>query len=94
MPEPVFSMETDLPDPKTLPGQRIGITIETIVISALIFAGILAWLQFIELIYNNVFPIPPMKRDLPAVWNRLCFCFLITVIILALVYLTYRLSPK
>ena len=82
----------DVPD---IPERQSNITvsIETIVISALIFIGILAWFEFLRTWYDNVFTLgTPHNFDI--VYHRLWYAIFITALVLILIYIVYRIADR
>lgn len=73
----------------------LAITIETIIISALIFIIILAWLDVLRVWYEIVFPINPADAGR---WdflvNRVGFALFITALNLILIYIVYRIAQN
>lgn len=78
--------DDDGPRPR---GPNIVLSIETIIISALIFIGILAWFEFLRSWFDNVFNGQPQTNFAP-VWHRLVYAVFITALVLILLYVVYR----
>ena len=79
--------DDDVPRPR---GPNIILSIETIIISALIFIGILAWFEFLRSWFDNVFNGQPQTNFVP-VWHRLVYAVFITALVLILLYVVYRI---
>jgi len=71
-------------------GPNIVLSIETIIISALIFIGILAWFEFLRSWFDNVFNDLPETNFAP-IWHRLWYAIFITALVLILLYIVYRI---
>ncbi|CAH6420007.1 Hypothetical protein HVR_LOCUS1058 [uncultured virus] len=78
----------DAPEEKT---RSLRLSIETIVMSALIFIGILAWFEFLRAWYENVFSLDGTHRY-DVVYNRLWYAIFITAIVLIFLYVIYRIA--
>lgn len=79
----------DVPNQQT----NIGVTIEIIIMSALIFIGILSWFEFIRSWYDHTFA--DDNHNYGIVYNRLWYAIFISSIVLILLYIVYRLAnPK
>ena len=82
--------DSDLPysEKKT---RSLKISIETIVMSALIFIAILAWFEFLRTWFDTVFSYTPAQH-FNLVYNRLWYAIFVTSISLILVYIVYHVA--
>lgn len=69
---------------------NITVSIETIILSALIFIGILVWFEFIRVWFDNVFTNQP-THNFTIIWHRFWYAIFITALVLVLLYIVYRL---
>lgn len=67
---------------------RIGITISTVVISALVFISILAWTEFLRAWYDNTFVVKDSEFSL--VYGRFWYAIFITLIAIIICYIIYK----
>lgn len=72
---------------------NITVSIETIILSALIFIGILSWFEFLRSWYDNVFLIEG-EHNFRLIWNRFWYAVFITSVVIVLVYILYRVSVR
>ena len=72
---------------------NITFTIETIIISAFIFIGILTWFEFLRTLYDNVFSATG-EHNYRLIYNRLWYAIFITALVLILIYIVYRISDR
>lgn len=80
----------DLPDVPDR-NNNIRLSIETIVMSALIFIAILAWFEFLRSWFDNIFN-STGTHNYYAILNRLWYAIFITTVSLIGVYVTYRVT--
>lgn len=82
----------DLPD---VPERQSNITvsIETIVMSALIFIAILAWFEFLRVWFDNVFN-SDGHRNYTAIYHRLWYAIFVTALAIVLLYIVYRIASR
>lgn len=82
----------DMPE---LIDDRSGITvsIETIVLSAIVFIGILSWFEFLRAWYDNVFAVDGNNNP-GIIWNRFWYAVFISSVVIILVYILYRISTR
>lgn len=82
----------DLPD---VPERQSNITvsIETIVMSALIFITILAWFEFLRVWFDNVFN-TDIPRNYNAIYHRLWYAIFVTALAIVLLYIVYRIASR
>lgn len=73
------------------PQRTIKVTIDTIVMSGLIFAGILAWFEFFRILFKNIFPRNSSTRNMNEVLSSFWFTIFITVIVVISVFIMYKL---
>ena len=85
----VIEEDADPEVPRGRPANII-LSIETIIISALIFIAILAWFEFIRSWFDNVFD-DEVVHNISAIFHRLWYAIFITVLALILIYIVYRL---
>ena len=71
--------------------RSLKISIETIVMSALIFIAILAWFEFLRTWFDTVFS-QTQSHHFNAVYNRLWYAIFVTSISLILVYIVYHIA--
>lgn len=83
----------DLPNPPDK-DNNITVSIETIIMSALIFIGILSWFEFLRVWYDNVFTINGEHHNFSIIYNRLWYAIFITALVLILVYVVYRIANR
>lgn len=79
---------------KQIFSKSIAINIETIFMTGLIFSGLVIWFEFFEILYSNLFPTNGNTRNLSAVLNKLWFCLFVTVLIITLLYIVYKIQLK
>lgn len=84
---------TDLADEENFDTSRnnnpnLVVSVEIIIISALIFIAILIWFEFLRVWYDNVFG---NDGDFAIVWYRLVYAIFITALVLILLYVVYRI---
>jgi H+/Cl- antiporter ClcA len=70
---------------------NITVSVETIIMSALIFIGILAWFEFLRTWYDNVFTLKT-EHNYFFIYNRLWYAIFITALVLVLLYVVYRFA--
>lgn len=82
----------DLPD---VPERQRNITvsIETIVMSALIFIAILAWFEFLRVWFDNVFN-TDAQRNYNIIYHRLWYAIFVTALAIVLLYIVYRIASR
>lgn len=80
--------DEDLPDTPDSQS-NITISIETVIMSALIFIGILAWFEFLRTWFDNVFTING-QHNYSFIYNRLWYAIFITALVLVLLYVVFR----
>lgn len=83
----------DLPDSQTKYGGSLVISIETILMSGLIFIGLLSWFEFLRSWYDNTFAINGIY-NMRAVIQRLWYAIFVTALVLILLYVVYRISNR
>lgn len=81
----------DAPDVTNRYPSNITVSIETIVMSALIFIAILSWFEFLRSWYDNVFNIDG-TRNYTAIYHRLWYAIFITALVIILLYIVYRIA--
>lgn len=81
--------------PKLPPSRTSSITvsIETIIMSALIFIGILAWFEFLRTTYEVIFSIDG-SQHYDYIFNRFGYAIFITVVVIVLLYVLFRFAEQ
>jgi hypothetical protein len=82
----------DMPD-LTDDQSSITVSIETILLSAVVFIGILSWFEFLRAWYDNVFAVDGNNNP-GIIWNRFWYAVFITSVVIILVYIIYRISAR
>ena len=72
---------------------NITVSIETIILSAVIFIGILSWFEFLRSWYDNVFSFDG-THNFGLIWNRFWYAVFITAVVIILIYIIYRISTR
>lgn len=72
---------------------NLTISIETIIMSALIFIGILAWFEFMRSWYDHTFSTTG-EHNFDVVYNRFWYAIFISSLVLILMYIVYRVATQ
>jgi hypothetical protein len=98
-----FDIPEDITSAAVGKGQDIGsvpdresnltISIETIIMGALIFIGILSWFEFLRSWYDHTFS-TDNDDNFNAVYNRFWYAVFISCLVLILMYVVYRIATS
>ena len=72
---------------------NITVSIETLVMSALIFIAILSWFEFIRVWFDNVFT-SDVDHNYRLIYHRLWYAIFITALCIVLLYVVYRIASR
>lgn len=85
--------QSEEPDPVRR-GSKITVSIETIILSALLFIGILAWFEFLRSWYENTFTLTDQERRFDAVIHRFWYAIFITALVTILIYIVLCIADR
>lgn len=83
-------------DPPERPRGKVSsitVSIETVIMSALIFVAILAWFEFLRAWYDNTFDNRPV-HDYDIVYHRFWYAIFITALAIVLLYILLRVAGQ
>jgi len=84
-------LSTQTPDMIEEKRPAFSVSIETIVVSALIFIAILAWFEFVRSWFDNTFD-GKAVHDLGLVYHRFWYAIFVSVLVVILIYVVYRFA--